>query len=289
MEKEFCKADGTVRVVFCTIAFGMGVNVQGANIAIHLGPSTAIDNYLQECGRVGRDNNTMSHAVLLKYKGCTRSRTITKPMKDYVNNTTNCRRQLLMKQFSTNVNQTVIGHACCDVCAKNCNCSCKCHQSVCTCDTKCNSMDYNSPIEKHFLQKSISEKGAPTDDKSNKISKKACNLIRSHLFEYRAKLGNSVPHEKLLTGLDLATGFSRALIEEIVSNVDCINSEEVLQQFFPFFSPEHAKHTWDIISEVLEDTESENNSPYDSNDSDVMEYRVRRLRVESSSEDEMSD
>ena len=26
VEKEFCKIDGTVRVVFCTIAFGMGVN-----------------------------------------------------------------------------------------------------------------------------------------------------------------------------------------------------------------------------------------------------------------------
>ena len=30
VEKEFCKVDGTVRVVFCTIAFGMGVDVKGA-------------------------------------------------------------------------------------------------------------------------------------------------------------------------------------------------------------------------------------------------------------------
>ena len=30
IETEFCKENGTVRVVFCTIAFGMGVNVEGA-------------------------------------------------------------------------------------------------------------------------------------------------------------------------------------------------------------------------------------------------------------------
>ena len=47
VEKEFCKIDGTVRVVFCTIAFGMGVNVKGANLVIHLGPSSDLDDYRQ--------------------------------------------------------------------------------------------------------------------------------------------------------------------------------------------------------------------------------------------------
>ena len=38
IETEFCKENGTVRVVFCTIAFGIGVNVEGAYNGIHLGP-----------------------------------------------------------------------------------------------------------------------------------------------------------------------------------------------------------------------------------------------------------
>lgn len=53
IETEFCKVDGTVRVVFCTIAFGMGINVKGAYIGIHLGPSSGLDDYLQESGRIG--------------------------------------------------------------------------------------------------------------------------------------------------------------------------------------------------------------------------------------------
>ena len=52
VETEFCKANGTVRVVFCTIAFGIGVNVKGRNVVIHLGPSSGLDDYLQESGRV---------------------------------------------------------------------------------------------------------------------------------------------------------------------------------------------------------------------------------------------
>ncbi|CAB4016141.1 Hypothetical predicted protein, partial [Paramuricea clavata] len=91
VEREFSKVDGTVRVVFCTIAFGMGVDVQGAYLAIHLGPSSTIDDYIQECGHVGRSNEIMSHAVLLKYSGCTRSKNIEKPMKNYLNNTEICR------------------------------------------------------------------------------------------------------------------------------------------------------------------------------------------------------
>ena len=37
VEREIVKPNGSVRVIFCTIAFGMGVNVQGANLAIHMG------------------------------------------------------------------------------------------------------------------------------------------------------------------------------------------------------------------------------------------------------------
>ena len=57
VEREFCKVDGSVRVVFCAIAFGMGVNVEGAYLALHLGPSSCLDDYLQEVGRIGPVTN----------------------------------------------------------------------------------------------------------------------------------------------------------------------------------------------------------------------------------------
>lgn len=52
---SFSKLEGNCRVVFATIAFGMGVNIPDIHTVIHLGPSSNVDNYLQESGRVGCD------------------------------------------------------------------------------------------------------------------------------------------------------------------------------------------------------------------------------------------
>lgn len=45
--------DGVVRVVFCTVALGMGVNFAGLNYILHYGTPTSIEDYYQECGRDG--------------------------------------------------------------------------------------------------------------------------------------------------------------------------------------------------------------------------------------------
>lgn len=70
VEREFCKMEGSVRVVFCTIAFGIGVKVEGAYLALHFGPSSCLDYHLQEVGRIGRSSEKQSHAVLLTNPGC---------------------------------------------------------------------------------------------------------------------------------------------------------------------------------------------------------------------------
>ena len=64
IETEFYmyKGNGSVRVVFSTIAFGMGIFAKRGNV-MHLGPSSRVDDYLQECGRVGK-NNEIAHAIL---------------------------------------------------------------------------------------------------------------------------------------------------------------------------------------------------------------------------------
>ncbi|CAB4012670.1 Hypothetical predicted protein [Paramuricea clavata] len=142
----------------------MGVNVKGAELVIHMGPSSALDDYLQECGRVGRDSNSTAHAVLLKYSGSTRSKNITKPIKE-------------------------------------------------------------------------------------------CVAVRSDLLSYRAQLANNISHDKLLTGLDLATGFSRGLIEKIVAEIKVIDSLETLVQQFSFFCDDHAKATWEIISHCIAESD----------------------------------
>ena len=48
------RADGTVRIVFATVALGMGVDLVGVNRVIHCGAPASIDDYFQESRRAGR-------------------------------------------------------------------------------------------------------------------------------------------------------------------------------------------------------------------------------------------
>ena len=52
--KSLSKPDGVVRVVFATVALGMGVNMRDVNTIIHYGAPQSIEDYYQESGRGGR-------------------------------------------------------------------------------------------------------------------------------------------------------------------------------------------------------------------------------------------
>ena len=50
---NIAKVDGHIRILICTIAFGMGIDCKGVHHVIHFGPSSNIESYVQECGRAG--------------------------------------------------------------------------------------------------------------------------------------------------------------------------------------------------------------------------------------------
>ena len=53
--QNMTKDTGDIRVLICTIAFSMGVNCKSMRRIVHFGPSKSVEQYVQECGRAGRD------------------------------------------------------------------------------------------------------------------------------------------------------------------------------------------------------------------------------------------
>ena len=54
---DFAREDTNIRVLICTVAFGMKVNIPDVRYVIHRGESDSTLSVLQKIGRAGRDGN----------------------------------------------------------------------------------------------------------------------------------------------------------------------------------------------------------------------------------------
>lgn len=52
---EFSKPDSILRLIICTIAFGMGINIPDIEVVVHWGACDSVMDYWQEVVRAGRD------------------------------------------------------------------------------------------------------------------------------------------------------------------------------------------------------------------------------------------
>ena len=63
----FRKESSSLRVVFATIAFGMGLDVQDIQQVIHVGPSTDLEDNAQEIGCAERNGQPAKAILIAKY------------------------------------------------------------------------------------------------------------------------------------------------------------------------------------------------------------------------------
>ena len=80
-------------------------------------------------------------------------------------------------------------------------------------------------------------------------------------MDYWAEVGTQTKECSLLTGLDIKTGLSRSLIEDIVNNlpyVQYIKDREFLKENFAFFSEDDVQKTWEVLNSVLLASDSNN-------------------------------
>lgn len=75
---------GQVRVIVCTIAFGMGVDKKDVRLVLHLGFSENISAYVQEAGRGGRDGQPAQAVTLVTNQEIANLTKISIPISDTV-------------------------------------------------------------------------------------------------------------------------------------------------------------------------------------------------------------
>jgi superfamily II DNA helicase RecQ len=54
--QNFVKEESTIRLIICTVVFGLGVNIPDVRFVVHWGACDSALQYWQEVGRVGRDS-----------------------------------------------------------------------------------------------------------------------------------------------------------------------------------------------------------------------------------------
>ncbi|CAB4043587.1 Hypothetical predicted protein, partial [Paramuricea clavata] len=117
--KEMTKFNSHLRLLICTIAFGMGINCKGVYRSIHFGPSTTVDNLVQETGRLGRDGKQCFCYVL--FNGLLMAHCDIK-IKELVE-TECCRTKFIRQLFPGDAHDSnQPGCLCCDWCSKKCTC-----------------------------------------------------------------------------------------------------------------------------------------------------------------------
>lgn len=108
-----------------------GVDIPDIRTVIHYGPSSDVNDYLQEAGRAGREG-VANNTIFCFYPGCTLGH-VSPAMKRYAMNDDSCRHSVLLQSFGGSHDTSQLHcHSWCDVCTLKCMCACPCsYQSVC--------------------------------------------------------------------------------------------------------------------------------------------------------------
>lgn len=123
----FGKHDSKIRMIICTVAFGMGVDTPDVNMVLHWGAPRTFEGFFQQLGRAGRDTSIMpqAHSLLYYHMSDISTAATDSLLRQYcLNEKKKCRRQILTEYFSPSFQVVSCNqkHTCCDFCYPECDC-----------------------------------------------------------------------------------------------------------------------------------------------------------------------
>ena len=97
-----CPTGSIIRVVFATVALGMGVDIKGIRSVVHITPPYTMQAYLQETGRAGRDGNPATAVLYYNNRDVAKNKPrMQENIRAYCPSKGRCLRYILLKSMDT--------------------------------------------------------------------------------------------------------------------------------------------------------------------------------------------
>ena len=252
--------DGHIRVLICTIVFGMGVDAKGVRTIINFGPSRNLESYVQESGRCGRDG--APGRCLILYLGRMLS-TCSKDMKNYVLSES-CRREFINSYFDQATTQTTTtkpsGHNCCDICALTCTCKGGACGYVPVCTVTCT----QSPPERSSVRE---------------VSAEQISALQRGLLAYKKKwivyclnINSQCKNQvSTISYPSFLLEFGSYHIQQVIEHAAFIASFDDITKLVEIWRLSHALEIWKLMKDIFKDLKDETLPAIPVEDTDIHE------------------
>lgn len=230
---ELTSGESKLKILFVTVSFGIGVDINDIRRVIHIGVPYTMEEYFQEAGRCGRDGLPSTAIIYYNAYDISLAREeMSEVMRTYVRAKQSCKRKIILNYFGYSTPlRNPPEHTCCDF-----------HKHICQCDS-C----LVSTVEVLELARGQQKERAPTRQ-SISLDSDSKKRLKEALVCYRLSLHGSGP--SCVGSVSLATGFSLQLIDEVIAKAPEITSVKDITETLPVFSSKQAQEIMDIITKV---------------------------------------
>ena len=219
---ESCKQ----RVIFATVAFGMGVASPCVERIIHFGVPRTMESFFQDSGLAGRDGRPATSTLYFNNNDIGANVEGMQPiMRDYCKNPQNvCRRKIVLSHFGFGIPSLRDKHSCCNICRTDCECS------------EC--------VELH--QDVLALQNIHISDNEFHLSGKQVKDIKSELIKYKEEIEASDNY----LNLSMCSGLTMTVIDDVCSTLQELCSLDRIMEKLPVWRKEHAEKIVQITSNV---------------------------------------
>lgn len=240
--RELVAGMSKLRLLFVTVAFGIGVDVQNIRRIIHIGVPHTMEEFFQEAGRCGRDGLPATSTIYFNNYDISSSRKISREMVEYVT-TNKCKREKILTYFQHPIpdRSNMSAHSCCDFHARNCDCDDCLLESASDMLLKMNCDEINDEDLCNSAEKVVTSPELSVDKKQQ---------LREQLIDYRQTLYGC--GRSCVGSISLCTGFSMELIDEVVEKASELNSIDDVREKLKLFNKYHADVILNILKALLD-------------------------------------